>query len=90
MLPIPASSLDGDIEFVRCAGEGVDIGEAWLEFEGSPSERATWLGVILAVPVGPRAKASRVAAAASSIVPVWWFWCLVNVVRRVKVFWQSA
>jgi len=31
-----------------------------------------------------------VAAAASSTVPVWWFWWRVKVVRRVKVFWQSA
>jgi hypothetical protein len=31
-----------------------------------------------------------VSAAASSIVPEWWFWWRVNVVRRVKVFWQLA
>jgi hypothetical protein len=31
-----------------------------------------------------------VAAAASSTVPVWWFWWRVKVVRRVNVFWQSA
>jgi hypothetical protein len=71
MLPMPASSFDGDIELVRWAGEGVDMGDAWLEPDpASPSERATWVGVILAVPVGPLASASRVAAAASSIVPV--------------------
>lgn len=36
------------------------------------------------------ARAAAVAAADSSIVPVWWFWWRVRVVRRVKVFWQSA
>jgi hypothetical protein len=36
------------------------------------------------------ARIAAVAASDSSMVPVWWFWCLVRVVRRVKVFWQSA
>lgn len=53
----------------------------------SPSDRLVRRSVLMAA---RDAKAAAVAAAASSIVPTWWFWCLVRVVRRVKVFWQSA
>lgn len=82
-LLMPASSVLGDIERFLWLGDGVETGDPKAD-PCSPSDRA------FVRAVAPRASASAVALAASSIVPVWWFWCLVNVVRRVKVFWQSA
>ena len=75
----------GDMERgLSLLGDGVGSGEA-SEYS-SASER-----VDLGVGTAPRdASAAAVAAAASSTVPVWWFWWRVRVVRRVKVFWQSA
>lgn len=68
---------------VLCAGEEVDMGEPWLE-TWSPSDRAGRADADRATLF--LARASAVALAASSTVPVWWFWCRVSVVRRVKVF----
>ena len=83
MLFMGASSEFGDV--VECLpGEGVEMGDPLVEY-WSPSERCRPLRL---PPLAARAAA--VAAAASSTVPVWWFWCRVKVVRRVKVFWQSA
>jgi hypothetical protein len=71
----------GDMDMVLWAGEGVvSKGDPWLDM-WSPSERA-W-PIILGLEA---ARAAAVAAAASSMVPLWWFWCLVKVVRRVNVF----
>lgn len=89
--PMDTRSVAGDMDMVRWPGDGVDSGEPWLEPWLSPlSDRDPWLVSRLIVLEAPRANAAAVARAASSIVPVWWFWCRVNVVRRVNVFWQSA
>ena len=61
-----AISTPGDMDKFRCAGEGVVSGEPLFDI-WSPSERAPVLLPARA------AKAAAVAAAASSIVPVWWF-----------------
>lgn len=68
MPPDPDMSMLGDMDIGLCAGDGVVMGEPWLE-RWSPSERAC--GTCLALDA---AKAAAVAAAASSIVPLWWFW----------------
>lgn len=90
---IEESSELGDMDTVRWAGEGVLRGELCAE-PGSPSLRAWRPGTVCDLPQGlgklAAAKAAAVAAAASSTVPEWWFWWRVRVVRRVKVFWQSA
>jgi hypothetical protein len=56
----PDISILGDMDMVRCAGDGVVIGEPWME-RWSPSERA-W--------EAPFAFEAARAAAASSTVPV--------------------
>ena len=59
-----ANPVLGDIDKGRCAGEGVVIGVAWLEI-CSLSERSLVLANV------PLARASAVALADSSTVPVW-------------------
>ena len=68
---------------VLCAGDGVEIGDPWL-LTWSPSDRAGRADPERATLF--LARASAVARAASSTVPVWWFWCRVSVVRLVNVF----
>ena len=68
-LPMPLSSTPGDMERLRCAGEGVEMGDPWLDV-WSPSDRGRDRA---AAALAPLAKASAVALAASSMVPVWWF-----------------
>ncbi len=87
MLFIPDRSAPGDIDKVRCAGDGVERGEPWFD-ACSLSEGAFTLAAAAAL--APLASASAVARAASSRVPVCRFWWRVKVVRRVNVFWQSA
>ena len=69
-LLIPAISAVGDMDMFRWAGDGVERGETWFD-ACSPSD---WvLALALAAALAPLARASAVALAASSIVPVWWF-----------------
>lgn len=79
-------SLEGDKDMLRGPIEGVEVADMVREYV-PPSDSARW-----EYPDGrvADAKTAAVAAAASSTVPVWWFLCRVKVVRRVKVFWQSA
>jgi len=67
MLFIPASSLLGDMDMVRCAGDGVESGEPWFD-ACSLSDRGLVLAAAAAL--APLARASAVARAASSRVPV--------------------
>jgi hypothetical protein len=69
MLLMLAISALGDIDIVRCAGEGVDSGDPWLD-ACSLSDRAFVRAVAA---LGPRAKASCVSLTDSSMVPEWWF-----------------
>lgn len=89
---MPANSAPGDMDMVRCAGDGVEIGDSWVD-TCSLSDRGLVFAAAAAAAaaaLAPWAKASARARAESSRVPTWWFWCLVKVVRRVKVFWQSS
>ena len=70
---------------VRGPNEGVEFADPVSEYD-PPSDAARWLKPGR----DADARTAAVAAAASSTVPVWWFWCRVKVVRRVNVFWQSA
>lgn len=67
MLLIPLRSALGDIDMVRCAGEGVERGDPWLE-ACSLSDRV--LALAAAAALAPVASSRAVASAASSIVPV--------------------
>lgn len=67
----------GDIATGLWDGEGVECVE-------TVSEKATSDGRSELRPVVD--SLAFVSAAACSIVPVWWFWWRVRVVRRVKVF----
>lgn len=68
MLLLPEISTLGDIDIVRWLGEGVVIGEPWLDM-WSLSDRACDIPLDF-----DAARAAAVAAAASSMVPLWWFW----------------
>jgi hypothetical protein len=95
MLFMLASSAPGDMDMVRWAGDGFERGDAGFD-ACSLSDcdlvlaTAAAAAAAAAAALAPWAKASARARAESSTVPTWWFWCLVSVVRRVKVFWQSA
>lgn len=58
----------GERERGRSFGDGVLSGDAVSEYS-SASERADLVGC-----EAREARAAAVAAAASSTVPVWWFW----------------
>jgi hypothetical protein len=90
MLFMLANSVLGDIERVRCAGDGVERGDSWFDACSLSDRDFVLAAAAAAAALAPSAKASARARAESSTVPTWWFWCLVRVVRRVKVFWQSA
>jgi len=62
----------GDMDMGRCAGDGVDRGDAWTDPACSLSERGLF-ALAAAAALAPLASASAVALAASSTVPVWWF-----------------
>jgi hypothetical protein len=70
MLFMFAISVAGDIDMVRWAGEGVETGDCCVE-PCSPSERVLLRLLAAVKSAAPRAKASAVALAASSRVPVW-------------------
>lgn len=68
MVGMTGMPFAGDIVIARALGDGVGIGEPFSE-KSSASERGP-----RAEPDPRDAKAAAVAAAASSTVPVWWFW----------------
>jgi hypothetical protein len=65
-----AMSAVGDMDMVRCPGDGVDIGEPCAD-AASPSDRGRRLAMAWAVVWAPRARAAARACADSSIEPAW-------------------
>jgi len=66
LLMLTISAL-GDMDIVRCAGDGVESGDSWVD-ACSLSDRGFVLAAAAAL--APLARASAVARAASSTVPV--------------------